>query len=44
MYQLAFSLNWVVFLFFYYIFIFNVMNPNIAVPWWDHESTAERIA
>lgn len=40
-YQLAFSLNWVVFLFFIYIFIFRVLNPSIEVPWWDRENTTE---
>lgn len=38
-YQLAFSINWVVFLFFYYIFIFGVLNPNKVVAWWDYENT-----
>jgi hypothetical protein len=34
MYQLAFSLNWVVVLFFYYIFIHDVLNPAV-ITWWD---------
>ena len=34
MYQLAFSLNWVVFLFFYYIFFHYLLDPNV-VTWWD---------
>lgn len=40
-YQLAFSINWVVFLFFYYIFIFGVLNPNKVVAWWDYENTTQ---
>lgn len=35
-YQLAFSLNWVVFLFFYFILFFQILNPDIQVAWWDH--------
>jgi hypothetical protein len=34
-YQLAFSLNWVVFLFFYYIFFVDIINPNDQVAWWN---------
>lgn len=34
-YQLAFSLNWVVFLFFYYIFFVEILNPNNHVAWWN---------
>lgn len=41
-YQLAFSLNWVVFLFFYYVLIFGVLNPKKYVDWWDIDSTIQR--
>ena len=37
-YQLAFSINWVVFLFFYYVLIFGILNPNKVVLWWDAEN------
>lgn len=43
-YQLAFSLNWVVFLFFYYILLVLVPDPNTIVEWWDTENGFDHFA
>jgi len=43
-YQLAFSLNWVVFLFFYFIFFVYILNPSYNVAWWNAESPSEHVS
>ena len=43
-YQLAFSLNWVVFLFFYYVLFFDILNPEVSVAWWNAENNMEHYA
>jgi hypothetical protein len=43
-YQLAFSLNWVVFLFFFYVFFFDILNPDVSVAWWNAENNVEHYA
>lgn len=43
MYQLAFSLNWVVVIFFYYIFIHDVLDPDVST-WWDNQDGAQHAA
>jgi len=40
-YQLSFSLNWVVFLFFYYVLFFEILNTEASVAWWNAENNVE---
>jgi hypothetical protein len=31
-------------LFFFYVFFFSILDPNVNVAWWNEENTAEHYA